>query len=117
MPYELLPVKKETYNANKILEIAEKIKQMPRPLLIHAFLSKSPQTDAFITAYKTGLPPLSADLFERFMQRGTTELIAPNVLIGQTPPKKNLKVIYILKESGTSFILVITGLHLQFMIN
>jgi hypothetical protein len=87
MPYELLPVEMNPFDANKILEIAEKTKKMARPLLIHAFLTKSPQTDAFITAYNTGLPPLSANLFERAMKRGKTELIAPNILIGPNPTR------------------------------
>lgn len=91
MPYELLPIEMNPFDANEILEIAEKTKQMPKPLLIHAFLTKSPQTDAFITAYKTGLPPLSANLFERFMLRGPTELIAPNILIGPNPTKEEFR--------------------------
>ena len=53
VPYELLPIdlKSPTYE-NKLIEIAKKIKNMPRPLLVHAFLTKSSQTDAFIEEYK-----------------------------------------------------------------
>jgi protein tyrosine phosphatase (PTP) superfamily phosphohydrolase (DUF442 family) len=52
MPYETLPIEDNPLNSKKIFEIARVIKQMPRPLLIHAFLSNSPQTDAFIREYK-----------------------------------------------------------------
>ena len=52
MPYELLPIDVKPPYKNKLIEIAKKIKSMPRPLLVHAFLTKSPQTDAFIEEYK-----------------------------------------------------------------
>ncbi|GBD86752.1 hypothetical protein BMS3Abin03_00676 [bacterium BMS3Abin03] len=85
MPYELLPIEMYPFNAYKILEIANKVKQMPKPILIHAFLTKSPQADAFIKAYKTGLPSLTSYLFDLPMEHGNVELIAPNVLTGPNP--------------------------------
>jgi len=85
MPYELLPVEMYPFDAYKILEIANRVKQMPKPLLIHAFLTKSPQADAFIKAYKTGLPSLTSYLFDLPMEHGNVVLIAPNVLTGPNP--------------------------------
>ena len=52
MPYELIPLDHSLSNANRLMEIVNKTKQMPRPLVIHAFLSKSLRTKAFIKAYK-----------------------------------------------------------------
>jgi len=91
MPYELLTVRLQPYDANKVLQIAEEVKEMQGPVLVHGFLTKSPQTDAFITAYKTGLPPLPEELFERSLQRGKAIIIKPNVVIGPNPTKKEFK--------------------------
>ena len=87
MPYELLPIKMKPYSPEKIFEITQKIKKMPRPLLIHAFLTKSPQTDIFVDAYKKNVPPLYGNLFRANMQRGKVELIASNIVIGPNPTK------------------------------
>jgi len=91
MPYELLTVRLQPYDANKVLQIAEEVKEMQGPILVHGFLTKSPQTDAFITAYKTGLPPLPEELFERSLQRGNAIIVTPNVVIGPNPTKKEFK--------------------------
>ena len=52
MPYELIPLGPSFNDANRLVEIVNKTKHMPRPLVIHAFLSKSSRTKEFIKAYK-----------------------------------------------------------------
>ena len=92
MLYELLPNKLELYNANNVLKIAENIKEMSEPvLIIQGFITNSSQTNAFITAYKTGLPPTPPELFEQSLQKGNAQLIAPNILIGPNPIKTEFK--------------------------
>ncbi len=91
MEYELLPIELEPFDANRVLEIANKIKQMSGPLIVHAFLTKSPQIEAFIAAYKTGLPSLPSYLFQGFMLNGKAELISPNILIGPSPGKEEFR--------------------------
>ena len=88
MQYELLPVELKPFDANRVLEIANKVKQMPGRVVVHAFLTKSPQIEAFISAYKTGLPSLPSYLFRSFMLNGKAELISPNILIGPSPGKE-----------------------------
>jgi hypothetical protein len=52
MPFEIIPLKSSFNSANRLMEIVERTKQMPRPLVIHAFLSKSSRTREFVKAYK-----------------------------------------------------------------
>ena len=88
MQYELLPIKLKPFDANRVLEIANKVKQMQGRVVVHAFLTKSPQIEAFISAYETGLPSLPSYLFRGFMLNGKAELISPNILIGPSPGKE-----------------------------
>ena len=52
MPFEVIPLKSNFNSASRLMEIVERTKQMPRPLVIHAFLSKSSRTREFVKAYK-----------------------------------------------------------------
>jgi len=52
MPYELIPLGPSFNSANRLIEIVNKTKNLPRPLVIHAFLSKSSRTKEFLKAYK-----------------------------------------------------------------
>ena len=52
MPFEVIPLKANLNSANRLMEIVERTRQMPRPLVIHAFLSKSSRTREFVKAYK-----------------------------------------------------------------
>jgi hypothetical protein len=55
MPFEVIPLKSNFNNAKRLMEIVEKTKGMPRPLVIHAFRSKSSRTREFVKAYKLSL--------------------------------------------------------------
>jgi hypothetical protein len=52
MPFEVIPLKTNFNSASRLMEIVEKTKTMSRPLVIHAFLSKSSRTREFVKAYK-----------------------------------------------------------------
>ena len=52
MPYELIPLGPSFNSPDRLIEIVNRTKHMPRPLVIHAFLSKSSRTKEFIKAYK-----------------------------------------------------------------
>ena len=52
MPFEIIPLKPSFNSSDRLMDIVEKTKQMPRPLVIHAFLSKSSRTREFVRAYK-----------------------------------------------------------------
>lgn len=55
MPFEVIPLKTNFNSAKSLMEIVEKTKSMPRPLVIHAFRSKSSRTREFVKAYKLSL--------------------------------------------------------------
>ena len=55
MPFEVIPLKSNFNSAKRLIEIVEKTKGMPRPLVIHAFRSKSSRTREFVKAYKLSL--------------------------------------------------------------
>jgi protein tyrosine phosphatase (PTP) superfamily phosphohydrolase (DUF442 family) len=50
--YHYMPIDIKSYDLSKINEYTQKIKHMEKPILIHAFLVDSPQTDLFMDSYK-----------------------------------------------------------------
>jgi hypothetical protein len=55
MPFEVIPLGTNLNSTKKLMEIVKKTKNMPRPLVIHAFRSKSSRTREFVRAYKLSL--------------------------------------------------------------
>jgi phytol kinase len=83
--FRLFPISLTQYNPREILEFTAKLKQMPRPLLIHGFLNPSFRTEAILQAYRSHLPPLPPLLFRENLAKGRAEVIAPNIAVGPRP--------------------------------
>lgn len=85
MPFQLFPVSLNAYNPQQVLKIVRQIRKLPRPLLVHGFLSPSFRTEAFIQAFRSNRPPLPPSLFKHPLKRGKIEVIAPNIAVGPRP--------------------------------
>lgn len=79
------PVSSQSYDPQKVLEIARAVKAKPKPIMVHGFLTPSLSSQAFIQAYRSDLPPFPPTLFPLALTNGEASLIAPNVLVGPPP--------------------------------
>lgn len=89
MPLSLLPIPVDPYDGQRALEVANRIRRVPGPKIVHAFLSlgsgRSPSAEAFVQALRSGLPPLPPALFREPLARGPARVVAPNVAVGPRP--------------------------------
>ncbi len=85
MPFTNLPISGLNYEPQKILEAAKTVKTMPRPLLVHAFLTKTPRDLGFIKAYELNRAALDDSLFIVPLKNGAIKTIASVAAIGPRP--------------------------------
>ena len=92
IPFRLMPLPLEPYDPHWVLEIAQEVARLPRPMVIHGFLSASskraPTIEAFQQAFQADVPPLPPTFFSEPMRRGEVEVIAPNVAVGPRPRER-----------------------------
>lgn len=89
LPLSLLPIPIDPYDAERALEVAKRVQRIPGSKIVHAFLSldsgRSPSSEAFVQALRSGLAPLPPSLFQEPLSAGPAEVIAPNVAAGPRP--------------------------------
>lgn len=83
--FDLMPLSYQEHDPHLVVELAEKIRELPRPLVVHGFLSPSYRTEAVTQAYRSGLPPLAPKLFGEALNAGPVSIIAPNIAAGPRP--------------------------------
>ncbi|MFC2084829.1 hypothetical protein ACFLS9_07210 [Bacteroidota bacterium] len=83
--FQLMPFEIDPYDPEKILDYVSEIKKMPKPVLIHTFLSLSLQTNIFRKTYETEIPVLPESFFSTSMSEGNVEMVAQNIVIGPIP--------------------------------
>lgn len=89
IPFELRPLPLGRFDPARALAIARETAEMERPLVVHAFLGldsgRSPAAEAFVQAFRSGLPPLPPALFAEPLASGPARVVAPNVAVGPRP--------------------------------
>ena len=85
---EIMPISPMVHDADSVLLAARRVRELPRPVLVHAFQAGTPRVQAFIQAYRSNLPPLPPGLFGEAMERGAVTVAAPNVVYGPRPIKQ-----------------------------
>lgn len=89
MPFLLIPIEVDRYDPAVVLEAVKKTRKLPKPFVVHSFLSpstgRSPWAEGFLQAYRSELPPLPPSLFRAPLQAGKAEVIAVNIAIGPRP--------------------------------
>ncbi|MBD0319516.1 MAG: hypothetical protein ICV87_04230 [Gemmatimonadetes bacterium] len=85
IPLEMAPIPAWPYDPELALRAARRARALPRPLVVHDFRSASAPTEAFVAAYRTGLPPLPPSLFVEPMRGGSVRVTGTNVARGPRP--------------------------------
>ncbi|HEY0154241.1 MAG TPA: hypothetical protein VGB92_19675 [Longimicrobium sp.] len=85
MRVESAPIRAVPYDPAQALAAVRRARAMERPLMVHAFRSVSPATEAFVQAWRTGLPPLPPSLFAEPMRGGAARVLGANVAAGPRP--------------------------------
>ncbi|GAB4332396.1 MAG: hypothetical protein Kow0037_09870 [Calditrichia bacterium] len=85
IPYYNLPVSTINYDPERVLEVARKVRKLPRPVAVHGFLGRGPRWEAFIQAYRSNLPPTPPVYFREPLQKGPARVLAPNIATGPRP--------------------------------
>lgn len=85
MPVEFAAIRSFPFDPQQALAAARRARALPRPLMVHGFRTVSPAVEAFVQAYRTGLPPLPPSLFAEPMEGGPVRVLAPNLAAGPRP--------------------------------
>ncbi len=93
--FDVRPLPVTHNDPRRVLELAREVAGMPRPVVVHAFLSpgsgRSPAAEAFVQAIRTDLPPLPPSLFLEPMGQEKVRVIAPNLSVGPRPRALDFK--------------------------
>ena len=82
---EVVPLPAAPWLPDSALAVARRIRALPRPLVVHAFLTRSPPSEGVLQAFRSGLPPVPPTLFAEAMRHGKADVVAPNVVLGPAP--------------------------------
>jgi len=89
MELSVLPIPLHPYEPRRALEVADRVRRIPGPKLVHAFLSvgskRSPAAEAFVQAFRSRLAPVPPSLFREPLAGGPATVVAPNVALGPPP--------------------------------
>ena len=105
MPVQLSPIPALPFEPEAALRAAQLARSLPRPLVVHAFRTASAPTEAFVQAYRSGLPPLPPSLFLEPMEAGRARVIGVNVAAGPRPaPREFGAYLYARGVRGVVFV-------------
>lgn len=85
MPFTIAPIRDDPFDPQQALAAARTVRGLPHPVIVHAFLTETPATQAFRQALASGLPPVPPSLFRTPLSRGAVDVLAPNVAMGPRP--------------------------------
>lgn len=95
--FTLVQSDKGRYHARRVGDAARTVARMPRPVLVHAFLSpssgQSPWADGFIQTFSSQRASLSPTLFRVPLKRGRADVVVTHVAIGPPPAQADLRVL------------------------
>ncbi len=87
--FENVPLAGEHLDPAAVLAAVERVRALPRPLMVHAFLApstgRSPDAEAFLASWRSGRAALSPARFAEGLARGSVEVVAPHVAMGPRP--------------------------------
>lgn len=93
--WALEPVPALPYRPERALAAVRRARALPRPVLVHAFLSASPPTEGFLQTFVTGAPSVPPSLFLEPLLAGRAAAVAPHVVVGPAPsPGEFATVLY-----------------------
>jgi protein tyrosine phosphatase (PTP) superfamily phosphohydrolase (DUF442 family) len=105
IPLVSLPLQRDPYDPDQVLELVRHVKTLPRPLLVHAFLAQSPETAAFQAAYTADVPPVLAERLVGSLSGGIPVVLVPNLVVGPRPEAREYGAV--LKRAGVQRVLYV----------
>ena len=90
MPYSLMPLSWRNLDPLAVLDVVERVRRLPRPVLVHAFRSDGLVTESFRLAYHTGLPSVAPAGFADSLLAGHAQVVGANVVLGPRPTRVEL---------------------------
>ncbi len=90
MPYTLMPLSWSNLDPAAVLAVADRVRRLPRPVLVHAFRSEGQVSESFRLAYHTGLASVAPRSFRTPMLAGQAQVVAANVVLGPRPTRVEL---------------------------
>jgi len=85
VPFEAMPIAMDPYDPERMLQVANKVSEMPRPIVVYSYDIYAPRARAFFQSYRSGLPSIPPQLFEEPISRGRIAVSRTNVAIGPRP--------------------------------
>lgn len=85
VPYSSLPLPGSPFDPGAVAEAVRRVRGLPRPVVVHGFLTDRGIAIAFRQAFESGLPPLDRAALARPLERGPVHVPAPNVAVGPRP--------------------------------
>ena len=92
IPHLLRPVRLNPVDPEEIRAIAEEVRDLDPPVLVHPFLIPSSTSDAFIAAY-IGAPPLNRSRLTDPMSNGRPFFIDQSILYGPRPEPTEIGIL------------------------
>ena len=89
--YHLMPLVINNYYPDTVVNIVNRIKKLPHPLVIHAFFTKGVIGEAIKLTYSSGKAALPPTLFNEPMKNGKPVIISSNGIAGFTPTRAEIK--------------------------
>ncbi len=95
IPFRNWPIPTWPFKPDSVLQIARRLRYLPRPAVVHGFLSRGSRWEGIIQAFRSNKPPLPPTLFRDSLAQGQAEVIAPNMAVGPRPvPREFGGVLY-----------------------
>lgn len=83
--FSVTPVRSVDFNADYVLRLADWIRKVPRPLVVHGFKTPSYRIEALIQAYRSHRPPSPPILHRESLARGPAEVLSSHIVTGPRP--------------------------------
>lgn len=90
MPYTLMPLSWRSLDPLAVLDVVERVRRLPRPVLVHAFRSDGLVSESFRLAYHTGLPSVAPAGFADSLLAGHAQVVGANIVLGPRPTRVEL---------------------------
>ncbi len=96
--YELVPIGAGNYDPAVMLDAVSLAKNAKKPVVVHAYFPPSHKhggiPQAFLQAYVSGKPPVPPNFFDQPLKNGEARVIAPNIVTGPVPDRREWKRLY-----------------------
>ena len=95
VPFEFIPARKNRFDPRRIRDAVRHVSRMPKPALVHAFLSPSsggsPWADGFMQTFFSHRASLPPTLFIVPLRKGRARVVVAHVAMGPRPAQRDFR--------------------------